>query len=58
MIKQGRSQDLAGGGANNLFLDLEICMSPCALAGGFGDMPPEKFFKNGAIWCVFCIFWI
>ena len=54
---QGRPQDLAGGGAKNLFSDLEICMSrsdmlrmakPCALLGGFGGMPPrENFFK----WC-------
>ena len=51
---QGRPQDLAGGGQEFFFPDLEICMSqsnmlrmakPCALLGGFGGMPPEKIFK-------------
>ena len=63
LMYQGRPQDLAGGGVKNFFSDLEICMSrsdmlrmakPCALLGWFGGMPPppEKFFLNGAIWCV------
>ena len=55
MCTQGRPQDLAGGGQEFFFLDLEICMSrsymlrmakPCALVGGFGGMPPrENFLK-------------
>ena len=54
---QGRPQDLAGGGQEFFFSDLEICMSrsdmllmakPCALLGGFeGMLPRETFFK----WC-------
>ena len=49
-------------GANTFFSDLEICTSqrdllrmakPCALRGGFGGMPPQNFFLNGTIWCVF-----
>ena len=49
---QGRPQDLAGGGANFFFSDLEIC----ALLGGFGQLrghaPPRIFFLNGAFWCI------
>ena len=26
--------------------------------GGFGDMPPEKIFLDGAIWCVLVYIWI
>ena len=49
-------------GANIFFSDLEICTSqsdllrmakPSALLGGFGGMPPQIFFLNGTIWCVF-----
>ena len=56
-----------GGGQEYFFWDLEICMSqsdmlrmakPCALLGGFGGMPPEKIFINGAIWCVLVHIWI
>ena len=58
MTFQGRPQDLARGGQEFLFSDLEICMSqsdmlrmtkPCALLGGM--LPPKKFL-NGAIWWV------
>ena len=62
---QGRPQDL-GGGAKNYF---QICEFACRKAtcyawrshahckGGSGACSPEKFFENGAIWCVLgCIF--
>ena len=29
-----------------------------ASVGGFGGMLPEKFFLNGAIWCVLVYIWI
>ena len=36
-----------GGGQEFFFSDLGICMSPCALLGGFGGMLPRKiFFKT------------
>ena len=53
MNKQGRPQDLGGGGQEFFFSDLGICMSrsdmlrmakPCALLGGFGGMPPREIF--------------
>ena len=36
--------------------DMLRMAKPCALLGGFGDMPPEKFFKMvqfGAFWGIF-----
>ena len=55
--RQGRPQDLGGGGPRNFFSDSGICMSrnnmlrmakPCAMLGGFGGMlPRENFLK----WC-------
>ena len=55
--RQGRPQDLGGGGGQEIFFsDLGICMSqsdilrmakPCALLGGFGGMlPRENFLKR------------
>ena len=54
--KQGRPQDLGGGGQEFFFSDLGICMSQsdmlrmaksCALLGGFGGMlPRETFLKR------------
>ena len=53
LIIPGASQDLAGGGQEFFFPDLEICMSrsamlrmakPCALLGGFGGMLPREIF--------------
>ena len=51
---QGRPQDLAGGGGKKFFIrfgNLHVAKrhaahgaKPCALLGGFGGMPPEKFF--------------
>ena len=40
---QGHPQDLAGGGGNNFFSDLEICMLSFA-RGVRGHAPPEKIF--------------
>ena len=56
MIKlglHGHPQDLGGGGGQEFFSDLGICMSrsdmlrmakPCALLGGFGGLLHRKFF--------------
>ena len=51
LLKQGRPQDLAGGGGPRIFF-LQISIGnlhvakPCALLGGFGGMfPREIFFK-------------
>ena len=52
MGRQGRTQDLAGGGGSKFFSDLKILRMtrPCALLssallGGFGGMLPSKKFK-------------
>ena len=45
---QGHPQDLAGGGGNNFFSDLEICMLSFA-RGVRGYAPRENFLK----WCIF-----
>ena len=47
---QGRPQDLGGGGQEFFFFrfgNLHV-----AILGGSGACSPEKFFLNGAIWCV------
>ena len=36
---QRRSQDLAGGGKNYFFSDLEICMSRSDMLGAWGHAP-------------------
>ena len=50
-----------GGGVQNVFRKVGVFawrFAPCsarrnhAFVRGFGGMLPEKFFKNGAIWCV------
>ena len=49
-----------GGGVQNIFGKVGAFAwgeAPCKafatrLLGGFGACSPEKFFKNGAIWCV------
>ena len=51
-----------GGGGFKIFLEKWGCLhgakrhaargEATRLLGGFGDMLPEKIFKNGAIWCV------
>ena len=62
---QGRPQDLAGGGARNVFFQNwkfacreATCCSLCALLGGFGGMILREIFLNGAIWCVLVYIWI
>ena len=61
-IHQGRPQDLAGGGAKKFFSrfgNLHVAKRHAAhgeamrfAKGVRGHAPPEKFFLNGAIWCV------
>ena len=62
--RQGRPQDLGGGGPRIFFSDLGICMSrsdmlrmakPCALLGGFGGMLPREIFLKR---CNLVRFWV
>ena len=53
---QGRSQNLAGGGARIFFRVWKFAYreATCALLGEFGGMlPREKNFKMVHFWCIF-----
>ena len=58
VARQGRSQDLGGGGARNIFFRCGDLHGEAMrfVRGVRGHAPPRKFFKMvqfGAFWCIF-----